>query len=44
MKKIKNKKVPIRYVPKSLSRKDKQKQIGMLKKSQKLYKNKKTLR
>ena len=41
MKKIKNKKVPIRYVPKSLSRKDKQKQIGMLKKSQKLYKNKK---
>ena len=36
-----NKKVPIRYVPKNLSKKDKQKQISMLKKSQKLYKNKK---
>ena len=39
MKKInKIKKVPIRYLPKSLSKKDKQKQISMLKKSQKLYK------
>jgi hypothetical protein len=39
MKKInKIKKVPIRYLPKSLSKKDKQKQIIMLKKSQKLYK------
>jgi|694.fasta_scaffold131610_2 hypothetical protein len=37
----KNKKVPIRYVPKSLSKKDKKKQINMLKKSQKMYKNKK---
>ena len=37
----KSKKVPIRYVPRSLSRKDKKKQINMLKKSQKLYKNKK---
>ena len=37
----KNKKVPIRYVPRSLSKKDKKKQINMLKKSQKLYKNKK---
>ena len=36
----KNKKVPIRYLPKSLSKKDRQKQISMLKKSQKLYKNK----
>lgn len=34
----KNKKVPIRYLPKGLSKKDKQKQIIMLKKSQKLYK------
>jgi hypothetical protein len=40
MKKI-NKKVPIRYLPKSLSKKDKKKQINMLKKSQKMYKNKK---
>ena len=37
----KNKKVPIRYLPRSLSKKDKQKQINMLKKSQKMYKNKK---
>jgi len=37
MKKI-NKKVPIRYLPKSLSKRDKKKQISMLKKSQKLYK------
>lgn len=35
------KKVPLRYVPKTLSKKDKKKQISMLKKSQKLYKNKK---
>ena len=35
----KNKKVPIRYIPRSLTKKDKQKQISMLKKSQKLYKN-----
>ena len=41
MKTKKNKKVPIRYVPKSLSKKDKKKQINMLKKSQKMYKNKK---
>ena len=39
MKKIK--KVPIRYLPKSLSKKDKKKQINMLKKSQKMYKSKK---
>jgi DNA-binding Xre family transcriptional regulator len=38
MKKTKNKKVPVRYLPRSLSKKDKQKQIGMLKKSQTLYK------
>jgi hypothetical protein len=37
----KSKKVPIRYLPKSLSKKDKKKQISMLKKSQKMYKNKK---
>jgi len=37
----KNKKVPIRYVPRSLSKKDRVKQAKMLKKSQKLYKNKK---
>jgi hypothetical protein len=37
----KNKKVPLKYVPKTLSKKDKKKQISMLKKSQKLYKNKK---
>jgi hypothetical protein len=37
----KNKKVPIRYLPRSLSKKDKKKQINMLKKSQKLYKSKK---
>jgi len=37
----KNKKVPIRYVPKGLSKKDKKTQISMLKKSQKMYKNKK---
>ena len=41
MKTTKNKKVPIRYVPKSLSKKDRVKQVKMLKKSQKLYKNKK---
>jgi hypothetical protein len=32
-------KFPIRYIPKKLSRKDKQKQLGMLLKSKKLYKN-----
>lgn len=32
-------KFPIRYVPKNLTKKDKQKQIKMLKKSKKLYKN-----
>jgi hypothetical protein len=32
-------KFPIRYVPKKLSRKDKQKQIRMLLKSKKLYRN-----
>jgi hypothetical protein len=37
----KNKKVPLRYVPKSLSKRDKKKQISMLKKSQKMYKKKK---
>ena len=37
----KNKKVPIRYIPRSLTKKDKQKQITMLKKSQKLYKKQK---
>jgi len=40
MKKI-IKKVPVRYLPKSLSKKDKKKQISMLKKSQKLYKKNK---
>ena len=38
--KIKNK-VPIRYVPRTLSKKDKKKQIKMLKKSKKLYKKQK---
>jgi len=33
--------VPIRYVPKSITRKDKQKQINMLLKSKKLYKKNK---
>ena len=37
----KSKKVPIRYVPRSLSKKDRVKQAKMLKKSQTLYKNKK---
>ena len=41
MKIIKNKKVPIRYLQKSLSKKDRKKQSKMLKKSQKMYKNKK---
>ena len=35
------KKIPIRYVPKKLTKKDKQKQINMLEKSRKLYKKKK---
>lgn len=34
-------KVPIRYLPKSLSRKDKQKQVRMLQKSRKMYDKKK---
>jgi len=32
-------KIPIRYVPKNITRKDKQKQIRMLLKSKKLYRN-----
>lgn len=39
MKKYKSIKVPIRYLPKSLSKKDRLKQIRMLKKSRKLYKS-----
>ena len=35
---IKSKKVPMRYLPKMLTKKDKQKQIKMLTKSKKLYK------
>ena len=35
------KKVPVRYLPKSLSKKDRVKQAKMLEKSQKLYKSKK---
>jgi hypothetical protein len=35
---MKKTKVPIRYVPKNLTKKDKQKQIKMLQKSRKLYK------
>ena len=38
MKKTKNKKVPIRYLPRTLSKKDRDKQAKMLKKSQTLYK------
>ena len=34
-------KIPIRYVPKKLTRKDKQKQVKMLLKSKKLYKTQK---
>ena len=34
----KSKKLPMRYLPKMLTKKDKQKQIKMLKKSKKLYK------
>jgi len=41
MKTTKNKKVPVRYLPKSLSKKDRNKQAKMLEKSQKMYKNKK---
>ena len=41
MKKTKIKKLPIRYLPKGLSKKDRDKQTKMLEKSQKLYKNKK---
>jgi hypothetical protein len=35
------KKIPIRYLPKNLSKKDKKKQLTMLNKSQKLYKTQK---
>lgn len=38
---MKSMKFPLRYIPKSLSRRDKQKQIDMLKKSKKLYKKNK---
>jgi hypothetical protein len=38
---MKNIKVPIRYLPKSLTNKDKKKQVAMLLKSRKMYKNKK---
>jgi hypothetical protein len=34
------KKIPIRYLPKTLSKSDQKKQLAMLKKSKKLYKNK----
>ena len=37
----KNTRIPIRYLPKNLTKKDKQKQIRMLLKSRKLYKNNK---
>jgi hypothetical protein len=39
--KIKQLKIPIRYLPKNLSKKDKKKQLKMLIKSKKLYKKKK---
>ena len=32
---------PVRYIPKNISRKDKKKQLGMLLKSKRLYKNNK---
>ena len=35
---MKTKKVPLRYLPKNLTLRDKKKQIKMLKKSRKLYK------
>ena len=38
MKQTKQTKIPIRYLPKNLTKKDKQKQIQMLNKSKKLYK------
>jgi len=38
MKQTKQRKIPIRYLPNSLTKKDKQKQIQMLNKSKKLYK------
>jgi arsenate reductase-like glutaredoxin family protein len=38
---MKNIKIPIRYVPKNLTKKDKQKQIKMLQKSRKMYKKNK---
>lgn len=38
---MKNKYIPIRYLPKSLKTKDKKKQLKMLLKSRKMYKNKK---
>ena len=34
-------KFPARYIPKNISQKDKKKQLGMLLKSKRLYKNKK---
>lgn len=34
-------KFPARYIPKNISRKDKKKQLGMLLKSKRMYKNKK---
>ena len=37
---MKNKKVPLRYLPKSLSKKDKKKQYNMLQKSKSAYKKK----
>lgn len=38
---MKNKYIPIRYLPRSLKTKDKKKQLKMLVKSRKMYKNKK---
>ena len=40
MKKIKNQYLPLRYLPSRLTESDKRKQINMLAKSKKLYKNK----
>ena len=34
-------KFPARYIPKNISKKDKKKQLGMLLKSKRMYKNKK---
>ena len=41
MKDMKDMKIPVRYLPKKLSKKDKQKQLAMLLKSKRLYKQKK---